>query len=154
MPLLKFQPSYVHMYVYANRDYVVMCIFDINNNDKIIMKTIIFIEIVFHQWIFRNCPQIIILQRNKCYNDSPCLVSLHYHQIRHIKLYLVLWLCLHTINSLRNRTLSNAEYPFEKFCPHKVKYKFRQLFVTYAGINCGFGCCNSSSTTETFECWN
>jgi hypothetical protein len=128
-----------------------MCIFDVNNNDKIIMTTIIFIEIVFHQGIFRKCPQIIPLQRNKCYNDSPCLVSLHYHQIRHIKLYLALWLCLHTINSLKSCTLSKAVYQFEKFCPHKIKYKFRQLFVTYVEISCGFGSFNSSNTIETFD---
>jgi hypothetical protein len=108
----------------------------------IIIMTVIFIEIVFHQRIFRNCPKIIILQRNKCNGESLCLVSLHYHQIPHIKLYLAVWLYLHTINSLRIRTLSNAEYPFAVFCPHKVKYKFRHLLVTYAGINCGFGRCN------------
>jgi len=114
----------------------------------IIVTTLISIEIEFHQRILRNCPQIIILQRNKFDSESPCLVSLHYHQIRHIKLYLTLWLCLHTINSLRIRTLSNAEYQFEKFCPHKVKYKFRQQFVTYAGINCGFGCGNITVRIE------
>jgi len=66
----------------------------------------------------------------------------------HIKLYLAVWLCLHTINSLRLRTLPNAEYPLAIFCPHKIKYKFRQLLVTYAGINCGFGCRNVTAPVQ------